>query len=104
MYATDHPKSSAPPDPRRWTALALLAIADFVVVLDATIVNVALPSIGRTAASARPSAWLPSWERPASPSQQSPCLDAVDRCLWRRFPRRSPSLRPFLLVTIAITD
>ena len=27
--------------------LALLAIADFVVILDATIVNVALPSIGR---------------------------------------------------------
>src|ERR1700728_2419685 len=37
---------SAPPDPRRWRALALLAIADFVVILDATIVNVALPSIG----------------------------------------------------------
>jgi EmrB/QacA subfamily drug resistance transporter len=48
MYAIDHPKSSAPPDPRRWTALALLAIADFVVILDATIVNVALPSIGRS--------------------------------------------------------
>ncbi len=38
---------SAVPDPRRWRALALLAIADFVVILDATIVNVALPSIGR---------------------------------------------------------
>ena len=34
------------PDPRRWLALALLAIADFVVILDATIVNLALPSIG----------------------------------------------------------
>jgi EmrB/QacA subfamily drug resistance transporter len=34
------------PDPRRWLALALLAIADFVVILDGTIVNVALPSIG----------------------------------------------------------
>ena len=34
-------------DPRRWTALALLAVAQFVVVLDATIVNIALPSIGR---------------------------------------------------------
>ncbi|MDX6583861.1 MAG: hypothetical protein QOI10_3045 [Solirubrobacterales bacterium] len=31
---------------RRWTALALLAVAQFVVVLDASIVNVALPTIG----------------------------------------------------------
>jgi EmrB/QacA subfamily drug resistance transporter len=31
---------------RRWTALALLCAAQFVVVLDASIVNVALPSIG----------------------------------------------------------
>ena len=31
---------------RRWLALALLALAQFVVVLDASIVNVALPSIG----------------------------------------------------------
>src|SRR5438093_608653 len=34
-------------DRRRWIALALLATAQFVVVLDAAIVNVALPSIGR---------------------------------------------------------
>ena len=32
-------------DPRRWQALAVLAVAQFMVVLDATIVNVALPSI-----------------------------------------------------------
>ncbi|HEY2653478.1 MAG TPA: MFS transporter [Solirubrobacteraceae bacterium] len=32
---------------RRWTALILLCAAQFVVVLDASIVNVALPSIGR---------------------------------------------------------
>jgi EmrB/QacA subfamily drug resistance transporter len=32
---------------RRWTALILLTVAQFVVVLDASIVNVALPSIGR---------------------------------------------------------
>src|SRR5688500_440130 len=36
-----------PDDRRRWYALALLAVAQFVVVLDASIVNVALPSIGR---------------------------------------------------------
>jgi EmrB/QacA subfamily drug resistance transporter len=33
---------------RRWIALGLLATAQFVVVLDASIVNVALPSIGRS--------------------------------------------------------
>jgi EmrB/QacA subfamily drug resistance transporter len=38
-------KSAA--DQRRWMVLALLATAQFVVVLDASIVNVALPSIGR---------------------------------------------------------
>ena len=31
---------------RRWIALVLLAAAQFIVVLDASIVNVALPSIG----------------------------------------------------------
>ncbi len=36
----------APPlDPRRWRALAVLALAQFMVILDATIVNVALPAI-----------------------------------------------------------
>jgi EmrB/QacA subfamily drug resistance transporter len=48
MYSGEHARSSAGLDPRRWQALALLAVADFVVVLDATIVNVALPSIGRS--------------------------------------------------------
>ena len=37
--------AAAPPDPRRWRALVLLAAAQFMVVLDASIVNVALPSI-----------------------------------------------------------
>jgi EmrB/QacA subfamily drug resistance transporter len=35
------------PDPRRWRALALVCIAFFVVILDVSIVNVALPSIQR---------------------------------------------------------
>src|SRR3712207_4314278 len=35
----------SPPDPRRWIALVLLCAAQFMVVLDASIVNVALPSI-----------------------------------------------------------
>src|ERR687891_2794402 len=33
---------------RRWIALALLCVAQFVVVLDASITNVALPTIGRS--------------------------------------------------------
>jgi EmrB/QacA subfamily drug resistance transporter len=36
-----------PPDPRRWRALAVLALAQFMVVLDVTIANVALPAIQR---------------------------------------------------------
>ncbi len=39
--------STSPSDRRRWIALILLCAAQFVVVLDASIVNVALPSIGR---------------------------------------------------------
>src|ERR687888_2703542 len=35
------------PDPRRWKALALVCVAMFMTVLDISIVNVALPSIGR---------------------------------------------------------
>jgi MFS family permease len=33
------------PDPRRWKALAVLGIAYLMVVLDVSVVNVALPSI-----------------------------------------------------------
>ncbi len=45
MSSVSPPESSA--DRSRWLALALLATAQFVVVLDASITNVALPSIGR---------------------------------------------------------
>jgi EmrB/QacA subfamily drug resistance transporter len=47
--------SHAPPDPRRWRALVLLCLAQFMLVVDVTVVNVALPSVaadlslGRTA-------------------------------------------------------
>src|SRR4051812_11203900 len=34
------------PDPRRWRALVLLCLAQFMVVLDVSVVNVALPVIG----------------------------------------------------------
>jgi len=35
--------AQAPPHPRRWIALAVIAVAQLMVVLDATIVNIALP-------------------------------------------------------------
>jgi MFS family permease len=41
------PSPPAPgPDPRRWWALILLCLAQFMVILDITVVNVALPTIG----------------------------------------------------------
>jgi MFS family permease len=41
------PSPPAPgPDPRRWWALVLLCLAQFMVILDITVVNVALPTIG----------------------------------------------------------
>ncbi|BAJ29412.1 MULTISPECIES: MFS transporter [Kitasatospora] len=36
---------SAPPAPRRWTALALIALAQFVVIMDTSIIGVALPEM-----------------------------------------------------------
>lgn len=36
--------ASGPPDPRRWLALAVIAVAQLMIVLDASIVNIALPS------------------------------------------------------------
>jgi EmrB/QacA subfamily drug resistance transporter len=41
------PSAAAPQPTNKWLALALLATAQFVIVLDASIVNVALPSIGK---------------------------------------------------------
>lgn len=46
-HAAPPSATSTTPDPRRWAALAVLAVAQFMVVLDASIVNVALPSIQR---------------------------------------------------------
>src|SRR5258708_191575 len=40
--------SSTSPDLRRWKALALLCTASFMVILDASIVTVAVPSIERS--------------------------------------------------------
>ncbi|WP_350348698.1 MFS transporter [Agromyces sp. G08B096] len=39
-------RETSTPSPRRWWALAALALAQFLVVLDASIVNIAIPTIG----------------------------------------------------------
>ncbi|WP_213454831.1 MFS transporter [Rhizomonospora bruguierae] len=46
MSHTHRSGAVAPPDPRRWWALVLLCLAQFMVILDITVVNVALPAIG----------------------------------------------------------
>ncbi|MFC7686666.1 MFS transporter [Ureibacillus sp. GCM10028918] len=40
-----HTKTIAQPDPKRWKALALLGFANFIVMMDSAVVQVALPSI-----------------------------------------------------------
>lgn len=41
-----HHHLAAPPHPRRWLALAVLSLAQFMLILDVTVVNIALPDIG----------------------------------------------------------
>ena len=44
---TDEPrKPQASADPRRWKALAAIAVALFMLILDLTVINVALPDLG----------------------------------------------------------
>lgn len=43
----DITEPAAPPDPRRWLALAVIAVAQLMIVLDATVVNIALPLAGQ---------------------------------------------------------
>jgi EmrB/QacA subfamily drug resistance transporter len=45
MSAQPHAAAGSPPDPRRWIALVVLLIANFMNLIDVTIVNVALPSM-----------------------------------------------------------
>src|SRR5580704_4922805 len=42
------PAGDAAPDPRRWLILAVIALAQLMIVLDATVVNIALPSAQRS--------------------------------------------------------
>ena len=44
---TDEPREpQEPADPRRWKALAVICVAQFMLILDLTVVNVALPDLG----------------------------------------------------------
>src|ERR671918_2485272 len=44
---TDEPRESQESaDPRRWKALAVVSVAQFMLILDLTVVNVALPNLG----------------------------------------------------------
>jgi EmrB/QacA subfamily drug resistance transporter len=45
IHSTSGTAGSAAPDPRRWTTLMFIGVAQLMVILDATIVNVALPHI-----------------------------------------------------------
>ena len=52
---------SAPvvPDPRRWKALGVLALIQFMLILDVTVVNVALPKIQHDLGFSQPGlAWV----------------------------------------------
>ena len=53
MTAESLTEASRSQDRRRWFALALIVTAQFMVVLDVAIVNVALPSIKTTCTSRR---------------------------------------------------
>src|SRR5258708_39144902 len=45
--STGDPMTSTSPNINRWRAFALLAVAYFMTIVDVTIVNVSLPTIGR---------------------------------------------------------
>ena len=45
--SSDHPMGMQSDDPKRWRALGVIAVAQLMIVLDATIVNVALPTAQR---------------------------------------------------------
>src|SRR5690349_25062466 len=47
-HRTQAPAAGSQGGQRSWSLLVLLSVAQFMVILDATVVNVALPSIGRS--------------------------------------------------------
>jgi predicted MFS family arabinose efflux permease len=47
VHDTDEPREpQESADPRRWKALAVISVAQFMLILDLTVVNVALPDLG----------------------------------------------------------
>ncbi|MDP9866379.1 MULTISPECIES: MFS transporter [Streptosporangium] len=57
--AADPDGTAAAPDPRRWRALAVLALVQFMFTVDSSIVNIALPSVQRDlGASTEGLAWV----------------------------------------------
>ena len=101
---------------KRWIALALLCMAQFVVVLDASIVNVALPTIGRTSSSTRTAS--PGSSTPTSSPSAASCSSAAGSptssaaggsssraCSFSplpRWPAASPSPRASLIAARAV--
>jgi len=59
LQTTDAESVTVQPDPRRWKALFVLALIQFMLVLDVTVVNVALPRSSRTWALPTPDS--PGW-------------------------------------------
>lgn len=58
-FAASKAEDSAQPDPRRWRALAVLGLIQFMLVLDTTVVNIALPRIQSDLAFTGPGlAWV----------------------------------------------
>jgi EmrB/QacA subfamily drug resistance transporter len=47
LQPTSEPEASFDVDPRRWKALFVLALVQFMIIIDITVVNIALPSIQR---------------------------------------------------------
>src|SRR2546427_5105027 len=47
LQPTSETEASSDVDPRRWKALFVLALVQFMIIIDITVVNVALPSIQR---------------------------------------------------------
>ncbi len=71
---------TALPDPSRWKALAFIALAQLMVVLDATIVNIALPSA--------------QTDLGISDGNKQWVITASRARLWRSPPLRRPDRRP----------
>ncbi|MGH3980452.1 MAG: hypothetical protein ACRDRZ_15840 [Pseudonocardiaceae bacterium] len=94
----------AAPDPRRWQALVVLCFVQFMLVLDDTAVNVALPTIRDDLGfSTAGLAWVVNayflafggllllFGRPATCSAGAGCSSPGSRCLlWPALPAGSP--------------